>query len=132
MDIIFSHTKPITAKEVARVFENSGIRRPSNDLERIERMIKNADIVMGAWLNDHLIGIARAITDYSYCCYLSDLAVDRQYQKRGIGKALINYLRELLSEEVALILIAAPEAIEYYPKLGFEQNNRTFIIPRKK
>ncbi|MGG1313173.1 GNAT family N-acetyltransferase [Cohnella laeviribosi] len=132
MDIIFSHTKPITAKEVSRVFKNSGIRRPSDDLERIERMIKNADIVIGAWLNDQLIGIARAITDYSYCCYLSDLAVDRQYQKRGIGKALIHYLREQLSEEVALILIAAPEAIEYYPKLGFEQINRTFIIPRKK
>jgi GNAT superfamily N-acetyltransferase len=102
MDVILSHTKPITAKEAARVFESSGIRRPSNDLERIERMIKNADIVIGAWLNDHLIGIARAITDYSYCCYLSDLAVDRQYQKRGIGKALINYLREQLSDEVAL------------------------------
>lgn len=132
MDIMFSHTKPITAAEAATVFENSGIRRPSKDLPRMDRMLKNADIVVGAWANNQLVGVARAITDYSYCCYLSDLAVDRQFQKQGIGKALVHYVKEQLNEEVALILIAAPEAVDYYPKLGFEKSNRTFIIPRKR
>ncbi len=71
----------VTPNDVSSVFIASGINRPSNDVDRIQRMIENADITITAWDKEKMIDIARAITDYSYCCYLSDLAVDTEYQK---------------------------------------------------
>jgi ribosomal protein S18 acetylase RimI-like enzyme len=130
--IEYSFVKEISPEDVANVFRNSGIRRPYNDLNRIKKMIDNADIIITAWDNKKLVGIARALTDYSYCCYLSDLAVDKDYQKSGIGKHLIELLRNIIGEEVALILISAPEAMDYYPKIGFEKCERAFIINRKR
>jgi ribosomal protein S18 acetylase RimI-like enzyme len=132
MGIEYSFVKEISPEDVANVFRNSGIRRPYNDLNRIKKMIDNADIIITAWDNKKLVGIARALTDYSYCCYLSDLAVDKDYQKSGIGKHLIELLRNIIGEEVALILISAPEAMDYYPKIGFEKCERAFIINRKR
>lgn len=132
MEIIYSYIKELNPLDVANVFRNSGIRRPFNDLARIQKMIENADIIITAWHDNKLVGIARALTDYSYCCYLSDLAVDKGYQKIGIGKRLIELLRNIIGEEVALILISAPEAINYYPKIGFEKCERAFIINRKR
>lgn len=132
MEIIYSYIKELNPLDVANVFRNSGIRRPFNDLARIQKMIENADIIITAWHDNKLVGIARALTDYSYCCYLSDLAVDKKYQKIGIGKRLIKLLRNIIGEEVALILISAPEAINYYPKIGFEKCERAFIINRKR
>ncbi len=132
MEIIYSYIKELNPLDVANVFRNSGIRRPFNDLARIQKMIENADIIITAWHDNKLVGIARALTDYSYCCYLSDLAVDKEYQKIGIGKRLIELLRNIIGEEVALILISAPEAINYYPKVGFEKCERAFIINRKR
>jgi len=132
LEIKYSLSKELNPEDVANVFRNSGIRRPYDNLERIKRMIENADIIISAWSDKKLVGIARALTDYSYCCYLSDLAVDKEYQNRGIGKKLIEMLKEIIGEEVALILISAPEAINYYPKIGFEKCERAFIINRKR
>ncbi len=67
-------------------------------------MIDNSVIIITAWDNDKLIGIARAITDYSYCCYLSDLAINKEYQNKGIGKELVQLVQKDIGEEVALIL----------------------------
>lgn len=72
------------------------------------------------------------MTDFSYCCYLSDLAVDKDYQKKGIGKTLIDKISEIIGEEVALILLSAPNAMGYYPKVGFEKIDNGFIIRRKR
>jgi ribosomal protein S18 acetylase RimI-like enzyme len=113
LSITYSVNIYVEAKQVADVFKSSGIKRPVEDLGRIQKMIDNADLTITAWDKDKLIGIARAITDYSYCCYLSDLAVDKEYQRKGIGKDLINELRKQLSEEVSLLLLSAPNAMDY-------------------
>jgi len=86
LGIEYSFVKEISPEDVANVFRNSGIRRPYNNLNRIKKMIDTADIIITAWDNKKLVGIARALTDYSYCCYLSDLEVDKDYQKAGIEK----------------------------------------------
>ena len=122
----------ITASEVANVFIASGIKRPSEDLNRIQRMIDQADITVTAWNQDKMVGIARAITDFSYCCYLSDLAVDQKYQKMGIGKKLIQFVKDEIGDEVSLILLSAPSAMEYYPRIGLEKLDNAFGIKRKK
>jgi ribosomal protein S18 acetylase RimI-like enzyme len=120
----------LTATDIAAVFESSGIRRPIKDLVRIERMFANANLVISAWHENKLVGVCRALTDFSYCCYLSDLAVDKSYQKYGIGRELIAQVQEAIGEEVALILLSSPEAMGYYPKLGFEKIENGFIIKR--
>lgn len=130
--ITYLVNKSLQASEVAEVFKSSGIKRPHEDLERIQRMIDNADITISAWDDDKLIGIARALTDYSYCCYLSDLAVDLNYQHQGIGKALVQKLQEVLGDETSLVLLSAPGAVDFYPRIGFEKSERAFVIARKK
>lgn len=122
----------ITPEQLSNVFKASGITRPYDDLSRLQKMIDHADITITAWNEGKLVGIARAITDFSYCCYLSDLAVDKSYQHSGIGKKLVQLLQEQLSEEVALILLSAPNAMDFYPKIGFEKINNGFKISRLK
>ena len=95
-------------------------------------MFAAADLVLSAWHEERLIGVCRALTDYSYCCYLSDLAVDKTYQGQGIGRALIERTRAVLSEEVSLILLSAPDATTYYPAVGFELAANAYIIRRKR
>ena len=128
--IEYRHNYSLEAADVVAVFDASGIRRPTNDLARIARMFANANLILSAWHDRKLVGVCRALTDFSYCCYLSDLAVDKAYQKRGIGRELMARVRSLIGEEVALVLLSAPEAMEYYSKIGFEKAKNGFILKR--
>ena len=130
--INYLESKQVSATDVATVFKNSGIKRPYEDLERIQKMINNADVLITAWIDGKLIGVARAITDFSYCCYLSYLAIDKEYQKQGIGKELVNRVQQIIGDECSLILISSPIATEYYPQLGFSKNDKAYSIARKK
>ena len=132
MEIVYKYNEPVKVEDVIQVFKNSGITRPVDQKERIQKMLDHANIILTAWDNNRLVGIARALTDFSYCCYLSDLAVDKDYQKKGIGKELIDRIKEIIGEEVALILLSAPNAMDYYPKVGFDKVENGFIIRRKR
>lgn len=129
--ISYSDQRKITPEQFAAVFDASGIRRPTADLERMARMLEHGNLLVTAWDGDKLVGVARALTDFSFCCYLSDLAVDRQYQKNGIGKELIRRVHAAIGEQTNLLLLAAPEAMEYYPKVGFEFVQNGWIIRRR-
>jgi len=132
MDITYCINAPITTEQVVSLFRGSGLRRPIDNPERIQKMPENANLILTAWDGEQLVGIARCLTDFSYCCYLSDLAVRRNYQRMGIGKRLIQQLRQTLRDEGMILLLAAPEAMNYYPRLGFEKVNNTWQIPRKR
>ena len=118
-------------EKIIEVFESSGIIRPTKEKERIRFMFENANLIYFAYNNGELIGLARCVTDFSYCCYLSDLAVKKEYQKQGVGKKLIEKVREHIGEKVSLILLAANSAMNYYPKIDFEKADNAFIIKRK-
>ncbi len=107
-----------------------GERRPVNDIQRLECMLRNADLIVTARLGDRLVGMARAITDFAYCCYLSDVAVDVAYQRRGIGQRLIEETRARAGECTSVVLIAAPAAAAYYPKIGMKQVTSCWMISR--
>ncbi len=130
--IEYRHNLPLDPAEVARLFDASGITRPTGDLPRIARMFANANLIISAWSNNTLVGVARALTDHAYCCYLSDLAVDRAFQKHGIGKELIRRVQAVIGEEVSLVLISAPGAMQYYPKMGFNAADNAFVVRRKR
>jgi len=130
--IEYRDNQPPEPVEIARVFEASGINRPTKNIPRIAQMFANANIVISAWDGDRLVGVSRALTDYSYCCYLSDLAVDVAYQKHGIGRELIRRTQSIIGEEVSLILMSAPGAMAYYPKVGFTLADNAYVIRRKR
>ena len=116
------------------ILRRSGLaeRRPVDEPETIRRMVEGADLTITARDGLKLVGVARSLTDFAYCCYLSDLAVDRDYQGRGIGGELIRRTHEAAGgERVSLILISAPAAMGFYPKAGMEPITNGFIIRRK-
>ena len=130
-------TEPhLTAAELADVFRRSGIRRPAHDLPRLAQMIERADLIITARDQGRpdrpLVGVARSLSDFCFATYLSDLAVDRQYQRQGIGKELVRRTRDAVSDSTVLLLIAAPEAEDYYGKIGFEPMDRAWWINRSR
>ena len=116
--------------EIIKLYDSSGIIRPTNDSERITKMYKNSNLIISAWIDNQLVGIARSITDFCFACYLSDLAVHNDYQKEGIGRHLINLTQKEIGPQTTLILISAPLAMEYYPKIGFDPIKNGFVILR--
>ncbi|MET0546007.1 MAG: GNAT family N-acetyltransferase [Caulobacterales bacterium] len=107
-----------------------GPRRPVGDLARLNDMLRNADIVATARSDGKLVGVSRAITDFSYACYLSDLAVDEAHQRQGVGKCLITETHKAAGPRTSLILVAAPAAERYYPAIGMQQRPSCWMIPR--
>lgn len=107
-------------------------RRPVDDVGRMREMINFASILLCARDGTKLVGISRALTDFSYCCYLSDLAVAVDYQRQGIGKELIRLTHEIAGDNTVLILLAAPAARDYYQHIGFEKVDNAWKIRRKK
>ena len=105
-----------------------GERRPIDNRDRMVKMIQNANLVVTAWAGDLLVGISRAISDFSYVTYLSDLAVRKSYQKQGIGKELIRITQMHSGTESHLILLAAPAAEQYYPKIGFTHHPQAWLL----
>ncbi len=127
----FRHNFPLDPADVVRVFDRSGIKRPTANLPRIARMFAGSNLVLSAWVDNTLVGISRSLTDYAYCCYLSDLAVDKEYQGLGIGRELVKRTQAVIGDEVSLILLSAPDAMTYYPKLGFDIASNAFVVRRK-
>jgi GNAT superfamily N-acetyltransferase len=128
--ITYQTDAAISAQQLADLYRNAGLRRPVDDLERMACMLKHANLIVSAWQEGRLIGVARAMTDFSYACYLSDLAVRKEDQHRGIGRRLIDCVREAIGPQSMLLLLAAPEAMDYYPKTGFDPVANGWIIKR--
>jgi predicted N-acetyltransferase YhbS len=102
--------------------------RPVHRSDVVRGMLEHADVILTARIDDKLVGVSRAVTDYSYCTYLSDLAVDQAYQRSGIGRELIRRTHEAAGVHTTLILLAAPKAQTYYPHIGMEQHPSAWII----
>ena len=102
-------------------------RRPVEDRERIETMLRNADLILTARIEGRLVGVARAITDFASCCYLSDLAVDETFQRQGIGKELMRRVAVAAGPQTKLILLAAPKAVDYYPRIGMVRHESCWV-----
>ena len=117
--------------KVMELYADAGLKRPQ-DKDRVVRMYSHSNLIVSAWDKTKLVGISRALTDFCYCCYLSDLAVRRKYQHHGIGRELIRLTKEKIGDETMLLLLSAPSAMEYYPKVGLAKVENGFIISRTK
>ena len=132
MDIVYSHEIKITPDQFVDLLRRSGLaaRRPVEDPACVEGMLRNANLLVTAWQGDLLVGVARSVTDFSYCCYLSDLAVDASLQKRGVGKRLVHETQQQLGPRCKIILLAAPAATEYYSHIGFSRHPQAWVLAR--
>lgn len=130
--IRYADDQPIDAGMFVDVLRRSGLaeRRPVDDSEAIVGMLRGATILITAWDGDLLVGVSRALSDFAYCTYLSDLAVDAAYQRRGIGRELIRLTHKAAGPKSSLILLAAPAAKDYYPGIGMNQQGSCWTLPR--
>lgn len=132
--ITYQTDRKISADQFIDLLHRSTLaeRRPVADILKIEKMLAYGNILITAWHNDLLVGVSRALSDFSFCCYLSDLAVDQAYQHQGIGKELIRLTHQVAGEtDTTLILLAAPKAAGYYPKIRMDRHIDCFVIKRK-
>ena len=129
MSINYQINPEISVHDLIDILRKStlGLRRPLSDLEAMESMLAHANYYIGAYENGNLVGLARAMTDFVYTTYLADLAVDEKYQHRGIGKQLIKILK-INIPKAKLILLAAPAAEAYYPKIGMQNHPHCYYI----
>jgi GNAT superfamily N-acetyltransferase len=104
-----------------------GERRPIDERERMAAMLQNANLVITAWDGELLVGISRALTDFAYVTYLSDLAVRVSHQQLGIGKELMRRT-QAAAPGAQIVLLAAPAAEKYYPHVGFTHHPQAWVL----
>lgn len=106
-------------------------RRPVDEPGALDGMLKGASIIITARDAGTVVGVSRAISDRAYCTYLSDLAVVEKYQRQGIGRELVQRTHEAAGRHTTLILLAAPAARDYYPRIGMQQHDSCWVLPRQ-
>ncbi len=105
-----------------------GGRRPVDDREAMRAMLAHANLVVSAWDGNQLVGLSRTLTDFAYVGYLSDLAVRESHQRQGIGLELIRRTRERMGPGSTIVLLAAPQAVGYYPRIGFTRHESAWVL----
>ena len=130
MTIDYQIEPELSAEEFIDVLNRStlGERRPVGDHNRIESMLRNADVIVTSRFGRLLVGVSRALTDFNFCTYLSDLAVDEAFQKQGIGRELIHRTHAAAGLCTRLILISAPKARSYYPHIGMVPHDSCWML----
>ena len=133
VDIEYALEPDLAMAEFIDVLRRSTLaeRRPVNDAQTMAGMLAHADVIVTARDSRRLlVGVSRAITDFSYCTYLSDLAVDEAFQRQGIGRELIRRTQLAAGLKTNLILLAAPKAETYYPHIGMLHHNSCWRLAR--
>lgn len=129
MNIEYAVADDLDAASFIDLLERSGLaeRRPVHDVVRIGRMLKGASLVVTARDRGNLlVGVSRCISDFAYCCYCSDLAVDRAYQGRGVGRRLLEESRRYAGADTSFFLISAPAAVTFYESIGMPRVERVY------
>ena len=129
--IHYTHDRKPTVPEFASLLHRAQFadRRPVNEPDRLAAMLDHANLICCAWSGDVLVGIARSVTDFAFCCYLSDLAVDAAFQRQGLGVELIRRTQSQLHPACKVILLSAPAAVNYYPKIGMTPHPSAWLTP---
>lgn len=132
-EIQYRQGNDLSVPEVVALYRDStlGERRPIDDEVIVTDMLRHANLVVTAWDDSRMVGIARTLTDFSYVGYLADLAVRVSHQHRGIGTELIRRTREVMGERSMLVLLSAPKATQYYPRIGFTKHDSAWVLGKK-
>jgi len=133
MNTIYAREDYLGADEYIDVVAKSGLNRPIQDRARVERYLKHTNLFVTARQDGKLVGFARSLTDFCFCCYLSDLAVDKACQGQGIGKRLIEETRQAAGGELTTtLLLSAPTAMTFYQGIKMPAADNCFLYRRTK
>ena len=125
--MITIRSEKLTAEEYIDFLKRTGLgaQYPKERFaERIPRLLENASISLAARNDENrLIGVLLGLTDFAYWLYVTDLGVDRDYERQGIGRSLMKQAHELAGGEkdIAVYLIANEDAVPFYEKLGMKR-----------
>lgn len=121
------------ADDYIDIVRRSGLERPLDDRDRVARMVAHSNLLVTAReaADGRLVGLARSVTDFAFCCYLSDLCVDEGWKGKGIGRALIGETKRIVGARSMLLLLSAAEPMTYYPAIGMAPVGNGFIIRRE-
>jgi predicted N-acetyltransferase YhbS len=133
MNITYQLEPTLPVAEFVDVLQRSTLaeRRPMTESATLEKMVQNADVLVTARMDGVVVGVSRAISDFAFCTYLSDLAVDEKFQRMGIGQELLRRTHEAAGLHTQLILLAAPKAQGYYPRIGMSKHESCWTISRQ-
>ena len=135
-EVAYAREPDLPLADFARVLEESGLgaTRPLGDLERLGRMLTQANLVMTARRGPggELLGVARCVTDFSWCCYVSELAVGRAAQGLGVGRGLLDAAQAELGPEVSVILLSMQDAVGFYERIGMARQDDAFAFRRQR
>jgi GNAT superfamily N-acetyltransferase len=104
-----------------------GVRRPMHDPELLQRMILGSNLLVSARINGEIVGLLRGITDHCYRCFIADLAVAKNHQKKGIGSQLLGFVNSM-APEARMFLFSAEDAEPFYQKLGFQLHEKCYQL----
>ena len=135
--VLYANEPALDVAEFRRVLVESGLgaTRPIDDEARLKTMLGNANLVLTARLDQpdrQLVGVARGVTDFSWVCYVSELAVSTAAQGLGIGKGLMDEARRQLGPSVAISLISVPDAVGFYERIGMARMPDAFWFGRRR
>ena len=129
--IEYKLNEPVRIADVIELYRSAGLPRPIDDAVRMDRIFAGSNLIISAWEDGRLAGIARSICDGAWSCYLADLAVHPDYQRSGVGRRLVELTREAAGDSSMVLLLSVPDAMEYYPKIGMSKVENGFIFNRK-
>ncbi|QUD88673.1 GNAT family N-acetyltransferase [Phenylobacterium montanum] len=133
-EVAYAREQDLSVAEFSQVLAESGLgaTRPLDDAVRIGRMLAHANLIMTARRrrDRRLLGVARCVTDFSWCAYVSELAVGAEAQGLGVGRGLLAAVQAELGPEVSVILLSMPDAVGFYERIGMEPQKDAFAFRR--
>jgi ribosomal protein S18 acetylase RimI-like enzyme len=135
--VLYAGEPALDSAEFRRVLVESGLgeTRPVDDPARIETMLDSANLILTARLDRAdrpLVGVLRGLTDFSWVCYVSELAVSKSVQGLGVGRGLMDEARRSLGPQVAISLVSMPDAIGFYERIGMARTPDAFWLVRER
>lgn len=126
--ITYSSEKSFTAEQAEKLFKSVNWLS-ANYPKRLFKALCGCDTLYTAWDGDRLVGLINAIDDGELTAYVHYLVVDPEYQKSGIGKTLLQMVKEKYKDYLYLLLVAEnPPLVDYYEGCGFEKETDTSVM----
>ncbi|HBJ00375.1 MULTISPECIES: GNAT family N-acetyltransferase [Lysinibacillus] len=121
--------RPIKGTELMMLYKDAGWWEERKEKD-IEDMLKQ-NISIGVWIDDNLVGFARAVSDGKFRAYIEDVVIHNEFQKAGIGTKLVSKLLDELSHIDVISLFCGEGLISFYEKNNFKFSKSQYVMHKK-
>ena len=121
MSITYAQEQSLTARDYIAVVGSTYMaeRRPVSNPVRIAKILAGSNMIVTAREESgEIVGVLRGVSDGEWVCYVADLAVRDGHQRKGIGTGLLDKCKSILGPGMGIVLVAYPEAVDYYRRIG--------------